>query len=170
MLGIPMHPLVIHFPIVFAVLLPIAVIAALVTIRRGASPRRAWTPPLALAAALTLSAFAATQSGGAEEDRVERVVGEQALHEHEEAGERFLVLSGVLLLVAAVGLAPRTVGQAARVVTAVGAIVLVGAGLQVGHSGGSLVYQHGAASAYTADSASVALRATAGAEREDDDH
>jgi len=31
----------------------------------------------------------------------------------------------------------------------VGALALVGAGYQVGHTGGKLVYQYGAASAYT---------------------
>jgi hypothetical protein len=76
-------------------------------------------------------------------------VAERAIHGHEEAAERFLVLSGVLLLVAAVGLAPRTVGEAARLLTAVGPLGLLAAGVQVGHSGGELVYRHGAASAYT---------------------
>jgi hypothetical protein len=40
------------------------------------------------------------------------------------------------------------VGRAARVVTAVGTVGIVGAGVQVGHSGGMLVYRDGAASAY----------------------
>jgi uncharacterized membrane protein len=149
MFGIPLHPLVVHFPIVLVVLLPISVIVALWAIRKGATPRRIWAVPLAVAAALSLSAWVATQTGEAQEDRVERVVGEDALHGHEESAERFLVLSGVLVLVAAGGLARGVVGRAARLVTAAGALGLVGAGVQVGHSGGELVYVHGAASAYT---------------------
>jgi uncharacterized membrane protein len=149
MFGIPLHPLVVHFPIVLAVLLPISVVVALWVVRKGATPRRAWAVPLAFAAALTLSAWVALQTGEAQEERVEDVVGEAALHGHEEAAERFLVLSGVLLLVAGVGLAPGTLGRAARFVTAAGAFGLVAAGAQVGHSGGTLVYRHGAASAYT---------------------
>lgn len=148
MFGIPLHPLVVHFPVVLVVLLPISVLVALWVIGKGATPRKAWAVPMAVAAALTLSAFVATRTGELEEDRVERVVGDDALHAHEEAGERFLVLSGVLLLVAAAGFAPRTVGRAARLVTAAGAVALIAAGVQVGHSGGSLVYRHGAASAY----------------------
>ena len=148
MLGMPLHPLVVHFPIVLSVLLPISVIVALWAIRKGSTPRRAWTLPLAMAAALTFSSWVAVETGEKEEDRVEEVVSESAIHGHEEAAERFLVLSGVLLLVAAAGLMPRTVGQAARLVTAVGALGLVAAGAQVGHSGGTLVYRHGAASAY----------------------
>lgn len=151
--GMPLHPLVVHFPIVLTFLLPISVIAALWAIRKGTTARRAWSVPLAFAAALTLSAWVATETGESQEDRVERVLPDGALHGHEEAAERFLVLSGVLLVVAAVGLAPRSVGQAARLVTAAGAIGLTAAAAQVGHSGGTLVYRDGAASAYTAANA-----------------
>src|SRR4051812_16149230 len=105
MFGIPMHPLVVHFPVVLAVLLPISAIVALWAIRKGATPRKAWAVPLSVAAALALSAWVATETGEAQEDRVERVVARGALHGHEEAAERFLMLSGVLVLVAAGGLA-----------------------------------------------------------------
>jgi uncharacterized membrane protein len=148
MFGIPLHPLVVHFPVVLAVLLPISAIVALWAIRKGATPRKAWAVPVAFAAALAASAWVATQTGSAQEDRVERVVARGAIHGHEEAAERFLVLSGVLVLVAAGGLVRGTVGRAARYVSAVGALGLVAAAAQVGHSGGVLVYREGAASAY----------------------
>lgn len=162
MLGLPLHPLVVHFPIVLTFLLPISVVAALWVIRKGTTSRRAWAIPVAFAAALALSAFAAVKTGENEEDRVERVVGDTALHGHEEGAERFLVLSGVLLLVATAGFLPRTIGRAARILTAAGAVGLVVAGAQVGHSGGTLVYEHGAASAYATPASDVASG--------DDDH
>lgn len=172
MFGMPLHPLVVHFPIVLAFLLPISIFGALWAIRKGAKPRRAWSVPVAVAAALALSTFAAVQTGEAEEDRVERVVADGAIHGHEESAERFLVLSGALLLVAVGGLLPRTVGRAARVVTAAGAVGLIAAAAQVGHSGGTLVYREGAASAY-ADSPGGARRTdvstTAGARTESDE-
>ncbi len=148
MFGMPLHPMVVHFPVVFAMLLPVAVVIALLVIRKGAAARRVWSVPFAVAVALTASAWVATQTGESQEDRVERVVARGALHGHEEAAERFLVLSGVLTLVAAAGLARGTVGRAARIVTAAGAVGVLAAGAQVGHSGGLLVYRHGAASAY----------------------
>lgn len=154
MSSIPLHPLVVHFPIVLAVLLPISAVIALWAIRKGTRPHRAWAAPLALAGLLAVSAFVARQSGETEEDRVERIVGESPLHAHEEAGELFFTMSAVVLLVAAAGLAPRTIGTAARVVATVGAVALLAAGVQVGHSGGKLVYQYGAGAAYT-DSAAV---------------
>jgi uncharacterized membrane protein len=153
MFGIPLHPLVVHFPVVLAVLLPISAIVALWVIRKGASPRKVWAVPFAVAAALAASAWVATETGEDQEDRVERVVARGAIHGHEEAAERFLVLSGVLVVIAAGGLARGTVGRAARYVSAAGALGLVAAAAQVGHSGGVLVYREGAASAYTATAA-----------------
>ena len=111
---------------------------------------------MALAGALALSAWVATETGESQEDRVERVVARGALHGHEEAAERFLLLSGVLVLVTATGLVRGNVGRAARLVSAAGALGLVVAGVQVGHSGGTLVYREGAASAYTDSSTAVA--------------
>lgn len=148
MFGVPLHPMVVHFPVVLSIVLPISVLVAIWAIRKGTTPRRAWAVPLAFAAVMALSAFVATRTGEADEERVERVVSEGAIHEHEEAGERFFLLSGVLLLVAAGGLMRNTFGNAARLVTAVGAIGMIVAGIQVGHSGGTLVYRHNAASAH----------------------
>ena len=167
MLPEPLHPAVVHFPIVLVVLLPVFIAGALWAIRRGANLQRAWAIPLSLAALLTVSAFVALRTGEAEEDRVEDVVGEAALHEHEEAAERFMLLSGVLLLVGGVGIVRGTVGSAARLITLVGSIGLMAAGVQVGAAGGELVYGHNAASAYATGPAGVpALTDT---ERDDDD-
>lgn len=165
MLPNPLHPAVIHFPIVLALLLPIFAAAALWAIRRGVSSTRAWAVPVAVAAALTLSSLVAVRTGSAQEDRVESVVSESVLHDHEEAGERFLVLAGVLTLVMAAGLLAGRPGTAARAVGTVGAVALVAAAVQVGAAGGDLVYRHGAASAYASAPATHAPGAPARAER-----
>lgn len=174
-LGVPLHPLVVHFPVVLSVLLPIFVLVALWSIRKGTTPRKAWALPLSVAAALTLSAWVAIETGEREEDRVEQVVSERVLHDHEEAAEQFLVLSGALLLMAGAGLLPRTAGQAARILTAAGAVGLLGLGAWVGHSGGELVYRHGAASAYTqpassGETATIRSARAGASERDRDDH
>lgn len=149
MLPDPLHPAVVHFPIVFVMLLPLIAVAALVAIRRGARHRVAWAFPLALAAGLTASAWVAVKTGEAQEERVEDTLASEApLHGHEEAAERFLLLSGVLLLVAGAGMAGGRAGRTGRALATAGAFGLVVAGAQVGHSGGQLVYRHGAAAAY----------------------
>lgn len=148
MLPNPLHPAVVHFPVVLAFLLPIFAIGALWTIRRGARPRRAWAVPLAMAGALLLSAWAAVQTGEAQEDRVERVVADQPLDTHEEAADFFITASAIVLVLMAGGLLPGLAGKSARVIGALGTVALVGGAAWVGHSGGQLVYQYGAANAY----------------------
>jgi len=140
MLPDPLHPAVVHFPIVLMALLPLAAIGALWAVRRGAAPVRAWVVPVAMAAALTLSAWAALQTGQAQEERVEDIVGDQRIETHEEAAERFLVFSGVVFALSAAGLARGATGRGARVVATVATLGLLVAGYQVGHSGGTLVY------------------------------
>lgn len=150
MLPEPLHPVVVHFPIVLTVLLPLVALVALLAIRRGGSPRTLWAIPLVLAAALTASAWVAEETGGNDEEVVEEVVPHDAIELHEERAERFVVLSGVLLVVMGAGLLGGTVGQAARLVGMVGAVALLVPMAMVGSSGGDLVYDHGAASAWVA--------------------
>lgn len=150
MLPHPLHPAVVHFPLVLVFLVPLFAAGALWAIRRGAAPRRAWAVPITLAAALFVSAAVALRTGQAEQERVESVVSESAVETHEEAAERFLIFSGVLFLVAAAGLARGNLGTSARLLTVAGSLALVAAAVQVGAAGGALVYEHGAAGAYTA--------------------
>lgn len=156
MLPEPLHPAVVHFPVVLAVLLPIFALAALWTIRRGTTWRRAWAVPVAVAAALAVSSWLAVKTGEAQDERVERVVAEQPLETHEESAELFLTLSAGLALVVAAGLLGGTPGRIARVAATAGAAALVLVALRVGHTGGQLVYRYGAASAYTGGQTPVA--------------
>lgn len=153
MLPNPLHPAVVHFPVVLAFLLPLFAVGAFWAIRRGAQLRRAWAIPVAVAAALAASAWAAVETGESQGERVERVVAEQPLSAHEEMAEAFLAGSAALAVIAAIGLLGGVAGRAARLVTAVGSLGLVGGAAWVGHSGGQLVYRYGAASAYTTTSA-----------------
>ena len=152
----PLHPAVVHLPIALTLLLPPFALGALWAIRRGAKPLRAWGLAAALFAALTLSSWVAVESGEQTAERVERVVGQAPVESHEEAAEAFLAISAVVLGIALIGLRGGRVGQAARLLGTVGAVVLLGAGWKVGHSGGALVYRHGAASAYATAPGSVA--------------
>lgn len=151
MANIPLHPAVVHFPIVLSFLLPIFALGSIWVIRRGAAPLRAWAIPLTIAVLLLGSAFAATRTGESEEQRVEEIVPENVMHAHEEAAERFLVLSGIVVLTGIAGLVPGVIGSAGRIVAVVGSLVIVSAGFQVGKAGGELVYQHNAGRAYASE-------------------
>lgn len=167
MLPNPLHPAVVHFPVVLAFLLPLFAAGAVWAIRRGARPRRAWSIPLGIAVALAASAWAAVESGEEQGERVEQVVAEQPLEAHEEMAEALLASSAALVVIAAAGLLGGLAGRAARIATAVGSVALMVVTARVGHSGGQLVYQYGAASAYTTSSAagSVAPRGAESGDR-----
>lgn len=162
MLPDPLHPAVVHFPIVLTFLLPLVALASLWRIRQGAPARSAWRVPAAVAGALTASAWLAVETGERDEEAVERVVAEAPLESHEEAAERFLLLSGAVFLVAGAGLLHGPAGAAARLTATVGALGLVGAGALVGHSGGELVYRHGAAAAHAPTPAGAEARIDVG--------
>ena len=158
MLPDPLHPAVVHFPVVLAFLLPISAFVAIWTIRKGARVTRAWAAPLAIAAALTLSSWAATATGESQEEKVENVVAEAPFEAHEEAAELFMTGSAVILLLTGAGLVKGITGRVGRVAATVGAIALVGGGAYVGHTGGQLVYKYGAASAYAPNGSAAPSR------------
>ncbi len=118
MLPNPLHPAIVHFPIVLMILLPISAAVALWAIGRGTRPLIAWAVPTAFAAALALSSWAALSTGGEQAEAVEAKATEQYVEQHEESAELFLGLSvGVLafrLRRAPSGLCPRSGANASR--------------------------------------------------------
>lgn len=149
----PLHPAIVHFPIVLMFLVPLAALVALWAIRRGAAPVRAWAGVVALAAVLSASAWIAKETGEQQEERVEAVVSERAVETHQDAADLFFILSLASLAVMAVGIAPGRAGTAGRALGTVAAAFLIIAGWRVGASGGELVYRHGAAQAYVSAAA-----------------
>jgi uncharacterized membrane protein len=144
----PLHPAIVHFPIVLALLAPLLAAGAFWAIQAERLPRRSWLGIVILQIALVGTVWIATETGEHEEDRVERVVAERHIEEHEEAAERLLALAALVLPLAAAGMLSGRVGTINRALTiALSLAALVAAGY-TGHSGGELVYRHGAAMAY----------------------
>ena len=147
----PLHPAVVHLPLALAVLLPgLAALGAWV-ISRNILPPRAWAVIVLLQVLLVGSGWLAAETGEEQEDRVERVVAERHIETHEEAAERFLVLAAFALVPIGAGLFAGRRGHAARVTGVLATLFVLGAAVSVGHSGGELVYTHGAAAAYAVD-------------------
>jgi hypothetical protein len=156
MLPDPLHPAVVHLPLALALLSPFVALLGTFAIVRSWVPARAWTAVVLMQVLLAGSAWLALETGENEEDRVEDVVGEAPIDEHEEAAERFLAIAVAGMVVSAAGLLPGRGGNAGRLASvASGAVILAGA-VAVGHSGGQLVYQHGAAQAYVQKAAAGA--------------
>lgn len=161
----PLHAAVVHMPIALAVLLPLFALGAIIAIARGATPRGAWGITVALAAMLAASALIAKETGEDGEERVEQVVPESAIEAHEDAADRFVVVVLAVLAVSVIGLRRDRIGAAGRLVATLGTLAVLATGYAVGKAGGELVYQHGAASAYTTGNAANPGESEDGEER-----
>jgi uncharacterized membrane protein len=168
MLPDPLHPAVVHFPVVLATMLPLVALLGLLAVSRGSAPRKAWAYVTLTAFLLFAASFVAVRTGENEEDRVEDVVARDPIHEHEEAGERLQLLAGIGFLVFAAGLSGGGIGRIARPVGLLASLAIAGQAYLAGKGGGELVYEHGAASAYV-DSTGAAVSAGAPGERRGDD-
>lgn len=145
----PLHPALVHVPLGLAVAMPLVAIGVAVALWRNLLPRRGWAVVVALQILLLGGGIAAFQAGNKEGDRVERIVGEKAVDEHEERAEAFLWAAGAVAVAsAAVLLVPAGAVLPLAAVAASGSLVVAGLGIWTGKAGGALVYERGAASAY----------------------
>ena len=83
--------------------------------------------------------------------RVEEFVPHDAMELHEGNGKRFMPLIMITTVLTLAGFAGRRVGGAARGVTLVVALLMAAQLFWAAKTGGALVYEHGAANAYTGE-------------------
>lgn len=140
----PLHPAIVHFPIVLLLLgAPLAVLS--IFWRRSGFP-------ILVAAVLALGAcgaVVATLTGEQDAEMAGQASGQadQVLDEHEEWGERArnIGIVAALLAIASAGFGVRW-PSAGRPLAALAAVASVGAAFavaQAGHYGGQAVYKHG---------------------------
>lgn len=139
----PLHPAIVHFPIVLILLGTLAAVAA-------AFVRRFHLPWLAAAmlAGGALGAIAATWTG----DEDQEIVGELApttegiLEQHEQWGKRTRNIAILAALLATAGVSTTRFPKVARGLGIAAAVAAVSASYAVsetGHYGGQLVYKNG---------------------------
>jgi uncharacterized membrane protein len=167
MLPDPLHPAIVHFPVALAALLPLLMLAIGLGVRLELLPVRSWMLAVAAQALLAGSAWLAVETGEDQEERVEDVVAEEHIEEHEESAKRFLWITAGALPVSALGLLAGAAGVAGRVAAIVASLVVLAAAVPTGHSGGELVYKHGAASAYVSAAPGAAAPTRIRAEEDD---
>jgi uncharacterized membrane protein len=148
---LPLHPKLVHLPIALAVLIPLISGGLLLAWWRDWLPRRAWWLAVALQGLLLASGLAARSTGEEDEERVERVVPEAALEEHEEAATGFLIGGGAVLALAlgAALLRRESLARGVAAATVVTTLIVLWLGFRVGEAGGRLVYQYGAGGAFS---------------------
>lgn len=139
----PLHPVIVHFPIVL-ILIGTAVAAAAVFIRRWHLP---WLAAGMLAAG-ALGSVAAAWTGENDGEIAGKLSpqADQILEQHEEWGERARNFALVAAVVAMAAASTARFPKAALSLGIVAALVAVTASYAVaecGHYGGLLVYKHG---------------------------
>lgn len=150
MLPEPLHPAIVHLPLALAVLLAPGVLLAILALRTGFLPLRAWAGIALVAVTLGASSLVALQTGESDEERIEGVVSEAAIEDHEARADRFVFAALAAAALSLGGLLRGSWGEAARMATLAASVLVLVLAIQVGHSGGELVYRHGAAQAYAA--------------------
>lgn len=157
MSSVPLHPAIVHLPLALALLVPLLAAGVAVMVHRGNLPRSAWAAVLGLQLLLVGTGFAAIQTGEHDEEQVESIVSHDVIHGHEEAAEGFVYTAAALSALFVLGLVlPRPAWRSGAMgLAAVGSLAVAALAVNVGHSGGELVYVHGAAQAHIQPPASA---------------
>jgi uncharacterized membrane protein len=162
---LPLHPALVHVPIGLAVAMPFVLGGLLIALLRGKVTRKSFAAAAGLQTIVVIGGIVAFVTGGVDEERVEAIVREALIERHETLAGVFLGVAVVVLLAAmAAWLSPVRWTKWLAGGATLASLLALGVGVLVGHAGGQLVYQHGAASAYALPSTAVAADA-AGDER-----
>jgi uncharacterized membrane protein len=147
MFNLPLHPLVIHFPIVLGTLFPIVGILFWWGIKEKVVPQKLWSLVVIFAFIYTVSSVVAVELGEIDEEIVEEIVSERVIEEHEEAGELIPWVGGTLFIVSMIGYI-RKKSDRLRLTLAILSLLAVYPLIETGHTGGKLVYKYGAVIAH----------------------
>ena len=169
MTSLPLHPAIVHVPLGLAFVMPLLGAGFAWALWTGRLRPAAWVTIVALQTVLLGAGLVAMNTGEREEERVEAVVPEAALEQHEELAEQFVWATGGTLLLACLVLVFRrpAAARALAAATVMGTIAVTASAVRVGHAGGQLVYKHNAGAAYmtTGPSAGATFSPVAGPER-----
>jgi uncharacterized membrane protein len=147
MFDLPMHPIAVHFPIALGIVLPFTALLFWWAIRKEYLQQKAWILITLIAFVYCASAVVASELGEEDEEKVEKVVAEKLIEEHEEAAELVPWIAGSLFVVSFAGLLRKN-SDRARLGIAVLSLAAIIPLTNAGHTGGELVYQYGAANAH----------------------
>jgi uncharacterized membrane protein len=163
----PLHPAIVHFPIV---LLLIGAAGAVVSVFTERWNVRKWTALLLIGGAL--GAFAATWSGNQAKETVGTLTesAETLLDNHEELAEtarNIAIFAGFVGLVSAFVKLKGSLRHMPTVATAVLSLICVCYIVAAAHLGGKMVYQHGVGTASVANTVPGSLGQNRGASDRD---
>jgi len=147
MFDLPLHPVVVHFPIVLGIILPFTGLLLWWGIKKERLPQKAWVLVTLMAFVYCASAVVASELGEEDEEKVEKVVAEKLIEEHEEAAELVPWIAGSLFVVSFAGFLRKNPDRV-RLGIAIASLAAILPLANAGHTGGELVYKYGAANAH----------------------
>jgi len=147
----PFHPGLVHLPIALSFILPFLTLVFIFFINKKWADPKVWLVVIGLNLLLTGAGYLSLETGETEEDRVEKIVEQKFIHEHEEAAEIFVGSSVIVLCLSIVAFFINEKFQTKMRLFVFGLSLISGVlSFRTGHLGGELVYKHGAAKAYSA--------------------
>jgi uncharacterized membrane protein len=160
---VPIHPLIVHFPMVLTFILPVLIVIFAYMIKVNKMTPKGWLIIIGMQLAVVISGYVSLETGETEERRVEKVVSKKLIHEHEEAAEIFVGVS-VVALVLSIGtfFLRKELGFRVQMIVALITVLAGYLAYRTGILGGELVYKHGAAGAYTSEAPAEGLLPTPG--------
>jgi len=141
---IPLHPLIVHLPLAFAIFTPLACLIA--GLRSGPGRWSFFVLWMIVFAAVT---YFTLRTGALEFDRIHDRIPESALVAHAEAGETVFYAVASVLLLSLFARGATRIQRALRIAALCLSFGVLSLSIRAGHLGAKLVYEHGAASVQT---------------------
>ncbi len=148
MTTLPLHPIVVHFPIALGLISPLLIFFVWFGILKWNWPTRTWSVVVVFQLILLASSLAALKTGELDEEKVESFVSELALEEHEEMGEKMPWIFTGLLGISMLPFFFQGRKKVLMTATLIMSLASVAPIAVTGHTGGKLVYEQGAANAH----------------------
>jgi uncharacterized membrane protein len=147
---LPIHPIIVHWPLALAFLMPLLSFVFALGIKKEWIKPKFWLVIIVLQASVVGSGYLAMETGEDEEEKVEKMIDKKAIHEHEERAEVFIALSvvGLVLTIVTILLKEKWRPMLA-LLSSISLAFASFAAFRTGEAGGALVYQYGAANAYS---------------------
>ncbi len=144
----PVHPLLVHLPIAFALFGPVFFLVLLLVIRRRPESRGLWKWTILWQFLMCASIYAAMATGDGDAKEVRAHIGSEAIGRHEDAAELLFFMALLALVPALAGVKASAYEFAARITATVMQVALLAFCVNTARLGGEIVYKHGGAKAH----------------------